>query len=480
MDELVQQGLALLKEAGAQYAEVRAERRLEESIQTKNQEVETLSRGEDRGIGFRALVDGAWGFAATGELDPASVERAARRAIEIARATAKVRREKVELAPEPVHRDLFETPLERDPLSVPIEGKLDVLLEAGRRMQKVKGIVMAKGSMSAWRVEKTFANSEGSLIHQVLTTCGAGIEAYAAGPDGFQRRSYPCSFGGDFSNSGYEFIEWLDLLGNAERVAEEAVALLAAPTCPEGEFDLILGGSQLALQVHESVGHPTELDRVLGTELSFAGGSFLSLDKLGGYRYGSDRVSIVADATAQGGLGTFGYDDEGAPAQRVDLVRDGMFTGYLTSRETVSRVGATRSGGAARASSWNRIPLIRMTNINLLPGEGTLEDLIADTEHGVLMDTNKSWSIDDRRVNFQFGTEIAWEIRGGRLGKILKNPMYTGITPQFWGSCVAVAGPEAWRLWGLPNCGKGEPSQVMQVGHGVAPAKFTGVKVSGA
>jgi len=480
MDELVQQGLVVLKRAGAQYAEVRAERRTQESIQVKSQEVETLSQGEDRGIGFRALVDGAWGFAATGELDAASVERTAQRAIEIARATAKVRREKVELAAEPTHRDRFESVCERDPLAVSVQEKLELLLEASRRMQKVKGVVMAKGSMSAWRVEKTFANSEGSLIHQHLTTCGAGIEAYAAGPDGFQRRSYPCAFGGDFSNSGYEFIEWLDLLGNAEKVAEEAVALLAAPTCPEGEFDLILGGSQLALQVHESVGHPTELDRVLGTELSFAGGSFLSLDKLSGYRYGSDQVTIVADATAQGGLGTFGYDDEGVPAQCVDIVRNGEFAAYLTSRETASCVGATRSGGAARASSWNRIPLIRMTNINLLPGEGRLEDLIADTEHGILMDTVKSWSIDDRRVNFQFGPEIAWEIRGGRLGKVLKNPMYTGITPQFWASCVAVAGPEAWRLWGLPNCGKGEPGQVMQVGHGVAPAKFTGVKVAGA
>jgi TldD protein len=258
------------------------------------------------------------------------------------------------------------------------------------------------------------------------------------------------------------------------------VALLAAPVCPTGTFDIIIDGSQMALQVHESLGHPAELDRVLGTELSFAGGSFLTLDKLGKFQYGSELVNIVADATVPGALGTFGYDDEGVPAQRVDLVREGVFVGYLTSRDTAAKAGLSRSGGAARASGWNRIPLIRMTNINLLPGEGTLSDLIADTDHGIYFETNKSWSIDDRRVNFQFGCEVAWEIKGGRKVRLLKNALYTGITPKFWASCVAISGPEEWRMWGLPNCGKGEPGQVMQVGHGASPAKFRGIQVLGA
>lgn len=480
MERLVQYGLDAAAGAGADYIEVRAERRHSESIQTKNREVDALSRRETSGVGIRVLCGGAWGFAATGVPERRAIEEAASKATAIAKATAKLRQYPVSLAPEAVYRDTYQSPFVRDPLEVPLEDKLELLLGAAERMLGVQGVVLAKGHLQAWRVDKVFANSEGSRIRQQFTTCGAGIEAYAAGDGGFQRRSYPTSFGGDFQNAGYEFIESLELAEHAEGVAEEAVALLSAAPCPSGTFDIILDGSQMALQIHESVGHPTELDRVLGTELSFAGGSFLSLDKREGYRYGSPLVNIVADATASGGLGSFAYDDEGVPAQSFDMIREGEFVAYLTSRESAARVGSDRSGGCCRASSWNRIPLIRMTNINLGAGEGTLEDLIADTPNGIYFETNRSWSIDDRRVNFQFGTEAAWEIKDGRRSRMLKNPMYTGITPQFWGACVAIAGPEAWRLWGLPNCGKGEPSQVMQVGHGAAPAKFSGIEVLGA
>lgn len=480
MDELVQAGLNALKDLGVDYGEVRAEVRTEENVSVKNREVEAISRRESRGVGIRVLHDGAWGFAATGDTGKRAIAKAAKTALAIARATASVRRERVELAPEPPHKAKYTGPCKRDPLAVSLEEKLDLLFSCTDRILSVRGVAMAKGGIAAWRVEKVFGNTEGSLIRQTITNCGAGIEAYAAGAGEFQRRSYPCSFGGDYASAGYEFIERLRLLDHATEIAEEAVALLSAPVCPTGTFDIILEGSQLALQVHESVGHPTELDRALGTELSYAGGSFLTLDKLGTFRYGADIVNLVADATVPGGLGTFGYDDEGVPAQRVDLVRNGIFVGYLSSRDTAPKIGARRSGGAARASSWARIPIVRMTNINLLPGEGTLEDLIRDTKHGILFATNKSWSIDDRRVNFQFGTEIAWEIVDGRKARILKNPLYTGITPQFWASCVAIAGPEEWHLWGVPNCGKGEPSQVMQVGHGVAPAKFAKVQVRGA
>ncbi|MCR4391353.1 MAG: TldD/PmbA family protein [Candidatus Acetothermia bacterium] len=479
MEELVQFGLNVLADLGVDYGEVRGERRIEENIDTRNREVDMLSRRESRGIGIRVLHRGAWGFAATGDLTKTGLRRAATSALAIARATAQLQREPVELAPEPAHRDAFATPCVRDPLAVPLEEKLGLLITAAERILAVPGVAMAKGSMAAWRIEKVFGNTEGSLIRQTITSCGAGIEAYAAGAGEIQRRSYPNSFGGDFANAGYEFIEAMDLPGHAQGIAEEAVALLSAPVCPTGVFDVIIGGSQMALQVHESLGHPSELDRVLGTELSYAGGSFLTLDKRGNFRYGSDIVNIVADATVPGGLGTFGYDDEGVPAQKVDLVRGGMFVGYLTSRETAPKIGVQRSGGAARASSWARIPLIRMTNISLLPGRGTLDELIAGTEHGIYLETNKSWSIDDRRVNFQFGTEIAWEIRGGRKARMLKNALYTGITPEFWRSCVAICGPQEWHMWGLPNCGKGEPGQVMQVGHGTAPAKFTGVQVRG-
>ena len=480
MEELVTEGLNALQTLGVDYGEVRAELRTEENVSIKNREVDGLARRESRGVGIRVLQHGAWGFAATAETTKAGIARAARSALAIARATATVQRRKVELAPEPAHQATFVSPVGRDPLAVSLEEKLDLLFSCADRILAVPGVAMAKGAIASWRVDKVFGSTAGSLIRQTLTSCGAGIEAYAAAAGEFQRRSYPCSFGGDYASAGYEFIEGLHLLDHATQIGEEAVALLTAPVCPTGTFDILLEGSQLALQVHESVGHPTELDRVLGTELSYAGGSFLTLDKRGSFRYGSDLVNLVADATVPGGLGTFGYDDEGVPAQRVDLVKNGLFMGYLSSRDTARAVGIRRSSGAARASSWARIPLIRMTNINLLPNEGTLEDLVRDTKHGILFATNKSWSIDDRRVNFQFGTEIAWEIENGRRTRILKNPLYTGITPQFWGSCVAIAGPAEWRMWGVPNCGKGEPSQVMQVGHGVAPAKFARVQVRGA
>ncbi len=480
MEKLVSTALGMVKDLGAQFGEVRVERRVDESIRTKNFEVEVLSRRESAGIGVRVLYKGAWGFAATSDLSAEGIRRAAEQAMAIATASAALLREPVRLAPEPTHRGKYATPVQKDPLSVPIQDKLALLFAAAQRILKVQGIAMAKGSLSAWRIEKWFGNTEGSEIHQVITSCGAGIEAYAAKPGEMQKRSFPNSFGGDFANCGYEFIESLGLVENAERIGEEAVALLSAPVCPTGVFDVIIDGSQMALQVHESLGHPSELDRVLGTELSYAGGSFLTLEKLGQFQYGSEIVNIVADATVPGGLGTFGYDDEGVEAQRVDLVRDGTFVGYLTSRETAGKLGLPRSSGAARASSWARIPLVRMTNINLLPGNGRLADLIADTEHGIYFETNKSWSIDDRRVNFQFGTEIAWEIKNGKKVGMVKNALYTGITPQFWGSCVAIAGREEWRVWGLPNCGKGEPGQVMQVGHGAAPAKFKNIQVRGA
>jgi len=211
-------------------------------------------------------------------------------------------------------------------------------------------------------------------------------------------------------------------------------------------------------------------------EAAYAGTSFLTTDKLGHFRYGSDIVNITADATVPTGLGTFGYDDEGVPAQRVPIIRNGEFVGYLTSRETASTLGQT-SNGCMRADGWNRIPLIRMTNINLEPGTWKLEDMIADTDRGILMQTNKSWSIDDKRLNFQFGTEMAWEIVNGKIGALIKNATYTGITPQFWGSCDAIANRGSWNVWGTPNCGKGQPAQIAHVGHGTSYARFRNVRV---
>ncbi|MEA3367077.1 MAG: TldD/PmbA family protein, partial [Planctomycetota bacterium] len=382
----------------------------------------------------------------------------------------------VRLAPVEPARDRYETPHKQDPLAVPLEAKLDLLVRATEAMTG-PNLRLAQAFFSAFDTHQHFASTEGSHLEQHIVQTGGGIAATAIADGRLQVRSYPNSFRGNFATGGYEFVEAMDLVGEAPRVAEEAEALLAAPPCPEGRRTLILDGGQLALQVHESCGHPIELDRVLGMEIAYAGDSFLTLEKLGTFQYGSEAVHIVADATCPGGLGTFGYDDEGVPAQKTPIVEAGRFVGYLSSRETAPAIGRS-SSGAMRASGWNRIPLIRMTNVNLLPGQaGTLQDLIADTDDGLLMMTNRSWSIDNKRLNFQFGTEMCREIRGGRLGQVYRDATYTGITPEFWGSCDAVCGPEAWRLWGTPNCGKGQPGQTARVGHGVAPARFRNVQV---
>ena len=278
---------------------------------------------------------------------------------------------------------------------------------------------------------------------------------------------------------GYELVESFDLVGNAPRIAEECVALHSAAQCPEGQKTIILGSSQLGLQIHESIGHPIELDRVLGMEANFAGMSFLTTEKLRKLKYGSDIVNVVADARLEHGpgLGTFAYDDEGVPAQCTPIITDGLFTGYLSNRETASAIGEKRSGGTMRCESWNRLPMIRMTNISINPGTWKYDDLIADTDDAILMETNRSWSIDDRRYHFQFSTEIGWEIKGGKKGRMIKNPSYSGITTEFWNSCDAICSRDYWTLWGTPNCGKGQPQQVMGTGHGASPARFRNIKV---
>jgi TldD protein len=326
------------------------------------------------------------------------------------------------------------------------------------------------------REHRFFASIDGARIDQTIVESGGGLDATATSDDDVQSRSYPNSFGRHQLCAGWEEIESFDLAGNAERVAAEAAALLTADRCPEGVMTVILDGTQAAMQVHESCGHPTELDRVLGTEAAFAGMSFLTPDLLGGFRYGSDQVTITADSTRERGLGTFGWDDEGVPARRTVLVDRGIFSGYMTSRETAAAIGQ-ESNGTMRADGWARIPLIRMTNVNLEPGDSSLEEMIAGTEHGVYLETNRSWSIDDRRLNFQFGTQNGWEIVDGERRRLVRNALYAGRTPEFWRSCDAVAGPGEWAMWGVVNCGKGQPLQSMHVGHGAAPCRFRNVSV---
>ncbi len=476
MNDLAARALDTARQRGAAYADIRVLRTERESIAVKNGTVEALQMNEDQGFGIRVIVDGAWGFASSSILTPEEADRVAGLAVQIARASARVRRAPVDLGPALHERGTYHTPYQIDPFAVPLEEKLAMLLAADENMRRVPGLMVASATFDAIRTHKTFASSEGSDIEQEITEVGCGIEATAVAENEVQNRSYPNSGGGQWAAMGYELVRNADLPGHAEQTASEAVALLTAQPCPSGTKDVVIMSSQVALQIHESCGHAVELDRALGLEASFAGTSFLTPDKRGQTHYGSEQVSITASGREPGGLGTYGWDDEGVPAQITPIIDKGLFVGYLTDRESAASIGLT-SNGTSRADGWNRIPMIRMVNVSLEPGSGTLDDLIAGVDDGILFGTNRSWSIDDRRLNFQFGAEIAWEIKNGRVGALLKNATYTGITPQFWGSCDAVAGPDAWQLWGLPNCGKGEPMQVARVGHGAAPARFRQVRV---
>jgi TldD protein len=365
-----------------------------------------------------------------------------------------------------------------DPFSVPLEEKLDLLVAATGALVAVRGIALGRGSLDAWRRRSLFVSSEGADIAQRITQCGAGIDATAVGDAEVQERSYPNSFGGDVGTAGFELVRAVDLVGRAPQVADEAVQLLSADECPADTTTVVLDGSQVALQVHESIGHPIELDRVLGMEAAYAGTSFLTPQDVGRLRYGSPLLNVVADATTPGALGTFGYDDEGVPAAATPIVREGVFAGFLTSRETAAEVGLAASGATVRAESWSALPLIRMTNVSLQPGDaGSLDELLDGVDEGVYLETNRSWSIDDKRVDFQFGTQWGREIRNGRLGRVLRNGTYAGRTTSFWGSMDALGGPPLWKAWGLPNCGKGQPPQVGFVAHGAAPARFRDVRV---
>jgi TldD protein len=478
MRDLSDRALDTAAHLGASYADVRVVHRQDESISIKSGRVEGVASGETEGFGVRVLVDGAWGFASSSTLTHDEADRVARDAVRIAKASATALRDRVVLDDRPPAHGTYVTPIEEDPFGVPLETKIGDLLAADDAARTVKGVAFTEARYDAQRETRTFGATDGSWTEQTITHVGAGIETNAIEGDEHQRRSYPDADGGPFRSAGYEYVRGLDLAGRAGPHAEEAVALLSAEQCPSGTFTVILDPTQLYMQIHESCGHPTELDRVFGTEASYAGTSFLTTDKLDeGFRYGSDLVTLVADATAPGGMGTFGWDDEGVAAQQVPLVQDGIFVGYLSSRETAPRIGR-QSGGAMRADGWNRIPLIRMTNVNLLPRPGmTLDDIVADTDDGLYLASNRSWSIDDRRLNFQFATEIAWEVKNGRKGRLFKNPTYTGITYEFWRGLDAVGDESSFVMLGTPNCGKGEPGQGGHVGHACSGARFRNVKV---
>jgi TldD protein len=458
--------------AGARYADVRVMHRRYESMSARNGEVQELSQQEDAGIGVRALVGSSWGFYAVPDISDAAARNAGAASAAIAAASATVPGPDAGLVPVPAQVDSWASACEVDPFGVSLSDKGDLLVGATAEAAR-HGADIAEGLYRMWETRKWFVSSEGHRIDQHVRECGAGISATVVGDGETQRRSYP-SYRGQYGTRGWELVTDLELVKHAGRIAEEARALLTAPPCPAGETTLILGSEQLALQIHESVGHAIELDRILGWEAAFAGTSWLDLNRLGELRYGSELMNITIDPTIPGALGSFGYDDEGTPAQARDAVRNGTWVGVLAGRDSAAVAGLDY-GGSVRADGWSRLPMVRMTNVGLEPGPHTLDEMIAATDDGVLMDINRSWSIDDKRLNFQFGCEIGWEVRNGKLGRMLRNPTYTGIGPVFWRSMDMLSSEIL--PWGTPNCGKGQPGQVGHTGHPAAPARFTNVRV---
>ncbi len=476
MKALTESLLERLSKAGVEYADVRVEENEGTTIRVAGDEHPEIQAARTAGYSVRVLDGGAWGFAAGQRIDSAGLDEVVARAVAMARATAAFSRRKIELAPSAVVRDRWVTPVVKDPFKVSLEEKIGLLKSINRALQG-KYVHLTVAVYTESRQKKILATSEGSFIEQDLTECGGGLGVFATDGHDVQRRTYPAMDFGDIGSSGFEYFENLNLVGEAPRLAEEAERLLFAKPCPRKTTTVVIAPRHMLLQIHESAGHALELDRAYNYEKTLSGGTFLDPKGLGSYRYGSDLVNITADATFPTGRGTFGYDDEGIPAQRVPMIENGILVNYLSSRETASRIGRP-STGAARADAWNHVPLVRMTNINLEPGTTSLEQLIGEVDDGIFLDTPKMWSIDSLRLNFQFGTELGREIRNGKLGDYIKNPTYSGITPCFWAGCDAVGDRDTWKMTGIGSCGKGEPLQFgVRIGHGAPVTRFRNVQI---
>lgn len=478
MRDFAKLALDTCRAQGASYADIRIIFSRREALTLRNGVLGSVNKSETLGFGIRAIVGGSWGFAASSELGNEEVKKTAALACETARASATLMTEAVRLADEPADDTVWTTPYVIDPFKISIEEKLSFLSQIDAILRKDPKIKVAQSSMRFWNERQWLSTSDGTFIDQNLMRSAAGYSATAVDAGEMQRRSYPSSHGGLAMTTGYELIKGSDLIENAERIREEALALLSAPPLPSGKRDMILDPAQLALQIHESCGHPTELDRVLGSEANYAGTSFLTLEKVGELKYGSEIVNLVIDGTMPGGLATVGYDDDGVRAGRYYLVKNGLFVGYQTNRELAHVANEERSRGCNRADGYENLPMIRQNNLCLLPHKGSFEDLLADSPGAIYMVNNKSWSIDQERVNFQFGCEAAWEItKDGKLGKLYKNPNYQGLTAEFWNSCDFICGPEEWVPTGVLNCGKGQPGQTAEMSHGCAPSRFRNVTV---
>ncbi len=426
-------------------------------------------------IGIRVLIDGCFGFAGSNDLSDASIERMIARAKANAIQGARFQKEKVSFPALPASTGEYVHQPELDPFTMPQEEKLDFLKKLARTIKPQGKIVNSHVAAEFERQEKYYVNSEGSYSHSVVYNTLPVMGVVAADGNGIQSRTWPGHMSA--GRAGFELFHQQKFMENTDRIIKEATELLTAPVITEEKADIIIGAGHLALQLHESVGHATEADRIFGQEISYAGKTFVKPLMLGNFKYGSEIVNIYSDSTDPKGMGYQPLDDEGVPGRRVDIIKNGILVDQQTSRHTAHKLGLEPSSNM-KASFADDFPLVRMTNLCIAPGKGSLDELIASTERGYYLDFTKTWSIDDNRNNFQFTTEIGYKIKDGKIIGIVKEPTYFGITPQFWNACDAICGEEEWDYHSTFHCGKGEPGQIMRLSHGVAPARFKDINVS--
>lgn len=478
IDKLTIAAVEEARSLGASYADCRYVEIEDESLSFSNGSPESVQKSYDKGVGIRALVDGAWGFFGTSVITPEEISRAVKKAIEIGKASAGLNEKPVVLAETGSFKDKYVSNYKKDPFEVSLKEKLDYLSEIDGTMAAYEDLSSRDSHIDFRRTNSFFTSSEGTRVEQKIIHSGVGIDlSISKSRHERASRSYPKN-GGQYECKGFELLSEYDFNSEISRLYDEVKGLLAAPDCPSATADIVLDGSVVSLVIHELIGHPLELDRVFGSERNFSGTSFATVDKLGSLQYGSAIINVVSDPTHPHGLASFGYDDEGVKAHKADLIRGGILAGYLSSRETAAIISG-KSTGAMRADSWGNIPLVRMTNIILTPGDRSFDDIISSVDDGIYMSTISSWSPSDDRSSFEFGCEIAWEIKGGKLGQVYKNPTFSGKTLEFWNSVEAIGDESSWKIWGTPNCGKGQPGQNARTAQGASPILVSNVKVGG-
>ncbi len=480
--ELATLAVDLIRQAGCEYGDIRICNYRRQSLSARDRSLNRLSDNVSCGFGVRVLLDGAWGFVASHSITPAEITRIVNLAVETAKGSRLTQQEPVKLVPVAAYQDKYVTPIKLDPFAVPIQEKAELLLNINEQFLAYgeQGIKKASSSLSFTKEDKIFASTVGSIIEQTIYRSYPSMSCTAIANGDAKSRNYerpPL-------NIGYEHIDSADLLGNIERVANEAIEKVHAPEFTyDGKTTLILKPSNLFLTIHESVGHPTELDRVYGYEANFAGTSFATTDKLQKLQYAAPWVNFVADRTQPQGRSTMAYDDEGVPAQQWYVVKDGILNDYLTDRETAYRLGRGSSNGSAYADSWSSTPMVRIPNLGLEPGKpgdshtATLAEMIADTEDGILIDGIGSYSIDQQRRNFQFGGDAFWQVKNGKITGMLKNVTYHSMTTDFWNSIDALGDESELVQCGTDICGKGEPIQLAQMTHACVPVRVRDIHV---